>query len=102
MSLTERKLAAILAADVVSYSKLMSNNEEETLRLLKAVEKEILIPAVENNNGRVFKKMGDGYLVEFPSIVGAINSAIEIQTIINERDPSSFNKKVLKFRIGIN
>ena len=102
MNLTERKLAAILAADVISYSKLMSNNEEETLQLLKTIEKEVLIPAIENNNGRVFKKMGDGYLVEFPSIVGAINSAIEIQTIINERDPSSSNQKVLKFRIGVN
>ena len=75
----ERKLTAILAADVVSFSKYMSQDEEGTLGLVKRLETEILTPIVEEHSGKIFKKMGDGYLADFPSVVGAIKAAIDIQ-----------------------
>ena len=75
----ERKLTAILAADVVSFSKYMSQDEEGTLGLVKRLETEILTPMVKEHNGKIFKKMGDGYLVDFPSVVGALKAAIDIQ-----------------------
>ena len=79
MSGVERKLAAILAADVVAYSRLMSVNEEKALKLVKTLAEEIISPEISQHNGRIFKTMGDGYLAEFPSIVGATNCAISIQ-----------------------
>ena len=81
MSSVERKLAAILAADVVSYSKFMSTNEEKTLLLVKTLVQEIIAPEISTHNGRIFKTMGDGYLAEFPSIVGAIDCAVSIQNL---------------------
>ena len=78
----ERKLTAILAADVVSFSKYMSQDEEGTLGLVKRFETEILTPIVEEHSGKIFKKMGDGYLADFPSVVGAIKAAINIQNAL--------------------
>ena len=78
----ERKLTAILAADVVSFSKYMSQDEEGTLGLVKRLETEILTPIVEEHSGKIFKKMGDGYLADFPSVVGAIKAAINIQNAL--------------------
>ena len=102
MSGVDRKLAAILAADVVAYSKLMTANEEKTLQLVKTLAEEIISPEISLCNGRIFKTMGDGYLAEFPSIVGATNCAISIQKAINERDPSGNDDDILKLRIGVN
>ena len=98
----ERKLAAILAADVVAYSKFMSTNEEKTLRLVKTLVEEIISPEISSHNGRIFKTMGDGYLAEFPSIVGATNCAVSIQNLISERDPSGNDDDILRLRIGVN
>ena len=76
----ERRLAAILAADVVGYSRLMGEDETGTLARLKACEAEIIEPSVEQNNGRIVKRMGDGYLIEFASVVSAVECALAWQT----------------------
>src|SRR3546814_7490140 len=73
----QRRLAAILAADVVGYSRLMERDETSTLTGLKARWKEVLEPLVERHRGRVFKRMGDGVLVEFSSAVSAVECAAE-------------------------
>ncbi len=89
----ERKLAAILAADVVGYSRMMGADEVGTLSLLKGLEKTVIEPTVSKHFGRIFKRMGDGYLAEFPSIVEAVNCAIEWQNSTNGP---------VQFRIGVN
>ena len=75
----ERRLAAILAADVVGYSRLMQADEEATLRALRDHQKTVLEPAITRAHGRVVKLMGDGVLAEFPSVVDAVNAALAIQ-----------------------
>jgi adenylate cyclase len=76
----ERRLAAILAADVVAYSRLMGANEERTLGALRQHRREFFDPTVAKNKGRIFKVMGDGFLVEFGSVLDAARCAVEIQT----------------------
>jgi adenylate cyclase len=92
----ERRLAAILAADVVGYSKLMAEDEAGTLVALKAHRKELFDPEIEKRGGRVVKLMGDGALVEFASVVDAVESALAIQRILVEGDGP------FTLRIGIN
>ena len=75
-----RRLAAILAADVVGYSRLMGKDESGTLARLKACESEVIDPLVQEHSGRVVKRMGDGYLVEFGSVVEARQGAAAGQT----------------------
>ncbi|MGJ5621290.1 hypothetical protein [Sulfitobacter sp. MF3-043] len=75
----ERRLAAILAADVVGYTRLMGADEHAVLEALKALRSEIFDPLVEKHHGRIVKLMGDGALVEFASVVDAVNCAAEIQ-----------------------
>jgi class 3 adenylate cyclase len=79
----ERRLAAILAADVVGYSKLMAEDEAGTLVALKAHRKELFDPEIEKRGGRVVKLMGDGALVEFASVVDAVECALAIQRIVH-------------------
>ncbi len=88
----ERRLAAILAADVVGYSRMMSKDEAGTLELLKSCENEIIEPTTRKFNGRIFKRMGDGYLVEFASAVDLLNCAVSWQNQIGSRegDPVAF------------
>ena len=92
----KRKLSAILCADVVGYSRLMGEDETATLHALKTCEIKIIEPTVKAHNGRIFKRMGDGFLVEFSSAVDSVNCAIAWQNQIQER------KHPLTFRIGIN
>lgn len=92
----ERRLAAIFAADVVGYSKLMAEDEEFTLAQLQAHRAELFNPNISKHNGRIIKLMGDGTLVEFASVVDAVNCAIEIQSTLAEADGS------ICLRIGIN
>jgi adenylate cyclase len=73
-------MAAILAADVVAYSKLMGEDEEGTHRQIKALERDVITPAVERHHGRVVKTTGDGFLIEFPSPVEAVRCALAIQS----------------------
>lgn len=97
-----RRLAAILAADVVGYSSLMEKNESGTLTALKACRREVFDPAVERWRGRIFKLIGDGILVEFPSVVDGVRCALEIQTSMKNRGFEPLQPGELNFRIGLN
>lgn len=98
----ERRLAAILAADVVGYSRLMGEDEEGTLAELKAVRQELTDPAIKEHRGRIVKTMGDGLLVEFASVVDAVLCAIEIQNKTRVRNQEVPADRRMVFRIGIN
>lgn len=98
----ERRLAAILAADVVGYSRLMSVDEEGTLERLKAVTERIFHPMVADHKGRIVKLMGDGLLAEYPSVVAAVESAASIQQRLGEEEACAPEAKRLQLRIGIN
>ena len=82
----ERKLAAILAADVAGYSRLMGADEEGTLARLKACRRELIDPKIAEHRGRVVKTTGDGILVEFPSVVDAVRCAMDVQRGMAERN----------------
>ncbi len=98
----ERRLAAILVADVVGYSRLMEIDEEGTLAALKAHRTEFIDPVVAKHGGRTVKLMGDGALVEFPSAVAAVACAAEIQGGMVERNAGVPGDSRIEFRIGIN
>jgi len=98
----ERRLAAILAADVVGYSRLMGNDEEGTLAALKACRRELIEPKIAEHRGRIVKLTGDGALVEFASAVNATRCAIEIQHAMAERNAGIPEDRRIEFRIGIN
>ena len=97
-----RKLAAILLADVVSYSRMMGEDEEGTLARLKAHQKEFINPTIKAFHGRIVKLMGDGILVEFPSVVEAVSCAVEIQEGMPARNRNIADSRKTQFRIGIN
>jgi len=98
----ERRLAAILAADVVGYSRLIGADEVGTRQRLKACEAALIEPAVEGHGGRIVKRMGDGYLVEFPSVVDAVTCAVAWQEQAVERETKIETNRRLQFRIGVN
>jgi len=97
----ERRLAAVLAADVVGYSRLMGRDEEGTLARLKAVRKALVDPSIAEHRGRIVKTTGDGMLVEFASAVDAARSAIEVQRGMTEQNDGASQDKRIEFRIGI-
>ncbi|MEE9589593.1 MAG: adenylate/guanylate cyclase domain-containing protein, partial [Hyphomicrobiaceae bacterium] len=97
-----RKLAAILAADVVGYSRLMGEDEAGTLAALKAHREELVEPKIAEHNGRVVKLMGDGLLAEFGSVVSAVQCAVEIQRAMAERNTDLPEGRRIDFRVGIN
>ena len=98
----ERRLAAILAADVVGYSRLMGADEAGTLGALKALRKELFAPKVAEHHGRVVKLMGDGALVEFASVVDAVACAVALQRALAGRDAETVSGKRIEMRIGVN
>src|ERR1700722_10881870 len=98
----ERRLAAILAADIAGYSRLMGIDEEGTLAALKACRRELLDPKIAEYRGRIFKLTGDGAFVEFASAVDATRCAMEIQRLMAERRSSAPSDRRVEFRIGIN
>jgi len=98
----ERRLAAILAADVVGYSRLMGEDEAGTLTALKALRKELLAPKVVEHHGRIVKLMGDGALVEFPSIVDAVECAVAVQLGMAGRNAETPADGRIELRIGVN
>ena len=98
----ERRLAAVLAADVAGYSRLMGADEEGTLAALKAHQRELLDPKIAEFRGRIVKTTGDGLLIEFGSVVDATRCAMDIQRGMTERNVSVPPDKRLEFRIGIN
>jgi len=97
-----RRLAAILAADVVGYSRLMGEDEIGTLDLLKSIRKGLVAPAIAEHTGRVFKLMGDGLLAEFGSVVDAVQCAVKIQEGMVERNAAMSAGMPIMLRIGIN
>src|SRR6202171_5627158 len=96
----QRRLAAIVAADVAGYSRLMGADEVGTLAALKASRREIVDPAIAEHNGRIVKTTGDGMLVEFSSAVDAVTCAMIVQQKMAERNGSA--AQAIAFRIGIN
>jgi adenylate cyclase len=98
----ERRLAAILAADVVGYTRLMGADEAGTLRRLTELRQEILELLINEHHGRVVKLMGDGLLVEFASVVDALACAVAWQNRVSEQEVATEEDKRLQFRIGIN
>jgi adenylate cyclase len=99
---TNRKLAAILAADVVGYSRLMEQDEAGTLAALRDRRKTIFAPLVTLHKGRVVKQMGDGVLVEFASAVNAVQCAVELQQKMAEANIGSDDEGAIVLRVGIN
>src|SRR5580693_3175406 len=97
-----RRLAAILAADVAGYSRLMGADEEGTHERLKAHRRELVDPKISEHSGRIVKTTGDGMLVEFPSVVDAVRCAAEVQRAIIDREAGMPEDRRIKFRIGIN
>jgi adenylate cyclase len=98
----QRRLAAILAADVVGYSRLMRADETETLAQLKALRKELIDPKITEYGGRIVKTTGDGILIEFPSAVDAVQHAIDVQTSMQPRNADLSQERRMEIRIGIN
>src|SRR4051794_19115536 len=98
----QRRLAAILAADVVGYSRLMGADEEGTFARLKAHQRTLLDPLVERHRGRIFKYTGDGILAEFASVVDSLRCAIDLQQETSRHNADSPPEARLEFRIGIN
>src|SRR5271170_5953319 len=96
----ERRLAAILAADVAGYSRLMSNDEEGTLAALKACRRELIDPKMVEHHGRIVKPTGDGALVEFASAVDATRCAVEVQRAMAERNTAIPEDRRIEFRFG--
>src|SRR5213595_1171482 len=97
----ERRLTAILAADVVGYSRLMAIDEAGTLAALKSLRKNLVDPKISEHNGRIFKLTGDGMLIEFPSVVSAVACAVDIQSAMRTRNATEPAGRI-EFRIGIN
>ncbi len=98
----ERRLAAILAADVVGYSRLMGQDEAATLAALKAHRADLIDPKANQYNGRTIKLMGDGSLMEFPSVVEAVAFAVEVQLAMSARNTDLPEDRQIHYRIGIN
>ena len=97
----ERRLVAILAADVVGYSRLIRADEEGTLSTLKAMHTSLINPIIAAHGGRVIKLMGDGILAEFQSVVDAVRVAAEVQKAVSERNAEGSKEPRIEFRIGI-
>ena len=98
----ERRLTAILAADVVGYSRLMGSDEAGTLAQLKEVRREVVEGKIAEHQGRIVKLTGDGILAEFPSVVSAVACAVELQRAMQTRTASMPDDRCIQFRVGVN
>jgi adenylate cyclase len=98
----ERRLAAIVVADVVGYSRLMGANEEATHARLKLLRRELIDPKITQHRGRIVKTTGDGMLLEFPSVVEAVRCAVEVQQGMAEHNAPAPSDQRMDFRVGIN
>jgi len=95
-----RRLAAILAADVAGYSRLMGADEEGTHERLKAHLRELIEPKIAEHRGRTVKNTGDGFLAEFPSVVDAARCAVEVQRGMADREPEVREERRIRFRMA--
>ena len=98
----DRRLAAILAADVAGYSRLMGADEEGTLAALKTLRRELADPKIKEHRGRIVKTTGDGLLLVFASVVDAVRCAVEVQREMAERNAGVPPDRRIEFRMGIN
>jgi TolB-like protein/class 3 adenylate cyclase/Tfp pilus assembly protein PilF len=98
----ERKLAAILVADIAGYSRLIGLDEEGTLTRLRALRRELIDPTIAEHRGRIFKTTGDGMLVEFASVVDAVRCAVAVQRTTAAREAAIAQERRIEFRVGIN
>src|SRR5215469_13826286 len=98
----ERRMAAILAADVAGYSRLMGSDEEGTHARLQAHFRELVNPKIREHRGRVVKNTGDGFLAEFASVVDAVRCAVEVQRGMANRELKVPEEQRIRFRIGVN
>ncbi len=98
----QRRLAAILVADVVGYSRLIEADEEGTRARLRSLHSELIGPRIAADGGRIVKTMGDGILVEFPSVVDAVRNALSIQGAMRRRNADVPEETRIEFRIGVN
>jgi adenylate cyclase len=98
----QRRLAAIVSADVAGYSRLMGRDETGTLAALKSLRRELIDPAIATHGGRLVKSTGDGLLVEFASVVDAMRCVVEVQEVMAERAPATDDEQRIVFRIGVN
>ena len=96
----ERRLAAIVCADVAGYSRMMGFDEEGTHATFKA-HRSAIYPVILNHGGRLVKNTGDGFLLEYPSVVGALQSSIEIQVLMAERNARLPADRRMQFRLGV-
>jgi adenylate cyclase len=102
MTTEQRRLAAIVSADVAGYSRLMGQDESGTLAALKAFRREVVDPTITSHGGRIVKTTGDGLLLEFPSVVNAVRCAVEVQTAMADRTAGIPENRRIAFRVGIN
>src|SRR5580693_671859 len=96
-----RKLAAMLVADIVGYSRLAGADEDRTLSRLRGLRSDLIDPAIEVHHGRIVKRTGDGILVEFRSVVDAVRCAIEVQNGMADRNAGVAAERRIEFRIGV-
>src|SRR5271154_1049799 len=96
-----RKIAAILAADVAGYSRLVGADEDRTLARLRALRSDLIDPTIAVHHGRVVKRTGDGVIVEFRSVVDAVKCAIEVQNAMVERNAGVAADRRIEFRVGV-
>ena len=96
-----RKIAAILVADVVGYSRLAGADEDRTLSRLRGLRSDLIDPAIDAHHGRIVKRTGDGFLIEFRSVVDAVRCAIEVQNGMVERNAGLPPERRIEFRVGI-
>ena len=102
MTRDHRRLAAIVSADVVGYSRLMGRDESGTLAALKAHRRELIDPKIAEYDGRIVKTTGDGLLLEFPSVVDAVRCSVDVQREMARRNAGTAPERRIDFRIGIN
>ena len=98
--MTIRRLAAILAADVVGFSSMMERDEEGTLKRLKTTQRDLVEPRVREHHGRIVKTTGDGFLIEFASPLDAVRCALEVQEAVSANEAAAGSEEVLRFRMG--
>ncbi len=98
---TQRRLAAIVTADVVGYSRLMGADETGTLAILNSHRSELIDPLIEKHGGRIVKTTGDGLLLEFPSVVAAVECSITVQKGMTARNIALSDDVAIRFRVGV-
>src|SRR5471032_3302907 len=96
-----RKIAAILVADIVGYSRLAGSDEDRTLSRLRGLRTDLVDPAIAAHHGRIVKRTGDGSLIEFRSVVDAVRCAIEVQNGLVERNAGLPAERRIEFRVGV-